>query len=74
MARMLEMVTKEELLVLVRRIRLAQGTEAEIDALVRAFQASVPHPGASNLIYWHEPELTDEEIVEQAMSYQSKRL
>ncbi len=57
--------------------RLSEGgyeTEEEDDHYLQLFENNVPHPGASDLIFWperefgaHEP--TAEEIVDRALSY-----
>ena len=60
---------------LVRRIMEADAaSEAEHDALIDRFEASVPRPGASALIFWPEQEgfdreLTPEEVVDVALAY-----
>lgn len=70
-------MSRDELIDLVRRIMAAEGeTEEEADALVELFEANVPHPRASNLIFWPEHEigerreLTPEEVVDLALSYE----
>ncbi|HEY4348115.1 MAG TPA: bacteriocin immunity protein [Gaiellaceae bacterium] len=69
-------MTHAELVDLVRRIMAGEGdTEEEGDALVELFEANVPRPGASDLIFWPEHaigeprELTPEEVVDTALSY-----
>jgi hypothetical protein len=69
-------VDREDLISLVRRIMAGEAnTEAEDDRLVELFEANVPRPGASDLIFWPEHangqrrELTAEEIVDLALSY-----
>ena len=54
----------------------AEGeTEEEADVLVARFEANVPRPGASDLIFWPEHaigerrELTPEQVVDIALSY-----
>ena len=70
---------RDELIELVERIMRAEGAdEAEADALVDRFEASVPHPAASDLIFYpdahfgHEP--TAEEVVDRALSYRPLEL
>jgi hypothetical protein len=74
-------VTRYELIDLVRRIIAAEGeTEEEDDALMALFEANVPRPNASDLIYWPEHaigerrELTPEEVVDIALSYKPIQL
>lgn len=59
---------RTRLIELVQRIRSASGTEEELNELIRELQAATGNPSISDLIYWHEPPLTDEEVVDQAMS------
>ena len=59
----------EELVVLVRKIISCAGSELEIDAWLDEFQANVPHPAVTDLIYYGEGERTAEEIVGLALGY-----
>jgi hypothetical protein len=61
--------------------KLSEGaypTEAEEDSALAEFEAAVPHPRASGLIFYpddefdHEP--TADEIVERALSYRAIEL
>ena len=61
---------KEELVVLVRRLMNAEGSEQELDEIERLVRDSVPHPDISDLIYHPKVEMTAEEIVELALTYQ----
>ncbi len=64
--------TRPELVELVRRIMDGEGsTEVEADALIDLFQASVPHPAASDLIFYPPGgrSLTPEEVVDAALDY-----
>ncbi|MNR64252.1 hypothetical protein D3C85_1868310 [compost metagenome] len=48
----------------------AAGSEAELDAMLVLLGANVPHPAASDLIFYPKGlELTAEQVVEQALSY-----
>lgn len=72
-------LSRDELIDLVERIMRAEGdTEEEADRLVELFAASVPHPCASDLIFWPKLELGDDypgrelaaaEVVDLALSY-----
>lgn len=44
------------------------GTEEEIDEMIKLLEKNVPDPGVSDLIFWGE-ERTPQEIVEIALSY-----
>ena len=67
----------EQLIELVRKTMLAEADEAEMDDMVRTFEANVPHPDGSDLIFWPtgvphdptQPEPTAEEIVDKALSF-----
>jgi len=70
---------RTDLVELVRKIRSGEGTEDQVVAWVVAFSRSVPHPEASDLIYWptrHGLDLnpTDEEIVDAALGYKPIQL
>ena len=65
----LPLVAVEELVEIVRRLQTADGTEAELDALMEKPEQSVLHPEVSDLIFYPEREMTAEEIVAEALSY-----
>lgn len=71
---MSEKPSKEELVRLVERIQNAEGTEEEIDAMIEHFQASVPHPTVSDLIYYPDEEITAVQIVDVALAYVTPRI
>jgi hypothetical protein len=72
-------LSRDELIELVERIMRAEGeTQEEADRLVELFEASVPRPDASDLIFWPKlalgdaspgRELTAAEVVDLALSY-----
>ncbi|MBQ0983429.1 hypothetical protein KBZ10_02545 [Streptomyces sp. F63] len=64
-------LSRDQLVELVRRIVAFDGTEEEVDAMEQLFEESVPYPGAYSLIYRHDPELTPEEVVDTALSYEA---
>ncbi|MEK4852800.1 hypothetical protein NST04_23315 [Paenibacillus sp. FSL H7-0756] len=63
-------LSRQQLIALVTKIVNAEGTEAELDEWLEVVASNVPHPGVSDLIFWNEPELTPEEIVDAALGYQ----
>ncbi|WP_405111639.1 hypothetical protein MHH28_03075 [Paenibacillus sp. FSL K6-1217] len=63
-------LSRQQLIELVTKIVNAEGTEAELDQWLEIVASNVAHPGVSDLIFWHEPELTPEEIVDSALGYQ----
>ncbi|MEU1665261.1 hypothetical protein ABZ547_16860 [Streptomyces sparsogenes] len=64
-------LTREQLIDLVARIILFDGTEEEVGRMEALFEENVPYPGAYSLIYQSDPEMTPEEIVDKALSYKA---
>ncbi|MEV0262609.1 bacteriocin immunity protein [Streptomyces sp. NPDC050617] len=62
-------MTRSELIQLVERIMAGEGSESEHDALVRTLEENVPHPRVLGLIYYSDPALTAEQVVDQALAY-----
>ena len=68
-------LTRAELIDLVERIMAAHGSEEELDRMLERFAAAVPHPSASDLIYYPtQASPTAAQIVDQAMSYRPIQL
>ena len=65
----LPLVDVDELVEIVRRLQSAEGTEAELYALMKKLERSVPHPAVTDLIFYSDREMTAEEIVAEALSY-----
>lgn len=65
---------RNELVQLVDRIVRSDGTEQQIDEWIQTFAANVPHPEVCNLIFYVDPPLTAEQIVDKALAYQPIRL
>lgn len=61
-------MSKEDLIILVEKIMKCDGTEEEIDEMIKLLEKNVPDPEVSDLIFWGE-ERTPQEIVEIALSY-----
>jgi len=61
------MSNHEHLVLLVRKIMNAEGTEQELDDMLTEVQKALPYAEVSNLIFWDERELTAEQIVEEAL-------
>jgi len=68
-----ERLTKEQLIDLVRRLQRADGTSAEDEAWLNLLMRNLPHSDVSDLIYYSDPELSPEEVVEQALRNSSKQ-
>jgi hypothetical protein len=66
----MEHLSKDQLIELVKKICEAEfDSEAQRSEWLQLFMYNVPDPEAPNLIFYHKPELTPEEIVEKALSY-----
>jgi hypothetical protein len=63
-------LTRLEMIELVEKIASADGSEAEQAEWLETLEANVPDPDVSNLVFWADPELSAEEIVDRALSYQ----
>ncbi|APR78516.1 Hypothetical protein A7982_03863 [Minicystis rosea] len=58
-------------MIMVHKIRNAEGTEEEIDALVDRLDEAVVHPMPINVIFWDSrfTNASDEEIVDELLNY-----
>ena len=65
---------KAQLVELVQKIGSSEGTEADIQAWLMLVESNVPHPAVSDLLFYPDKEMTPEEIVEVALSYQPIQL
>jgi hypothetical protein len=63
-------LSREELIEIVRKVMDCEGTEEEIDGYIDILEENVPHPEVTDLIFYSQPELTPEEVVDQAMAYE----
>lgn len=67
---MSEPETRPELVALVTRImRDKYRSEAEQDEDVRRLERAVPHPAVTDLMFQSVPELTPDEVVDEALAY-----
>jgi len=75
-------MTRDELIKLGKKIVDSQGTEAEINIMIKLFDKNVPYPNGSNLFYYPENynartydisnyNPTIEEIVDKCLNYRS---
>ena len=71
---MTQAFSHSELVELVRKIMNCEGGEEELNDDINLFNESVPHPDASDLIFYSEEELTPEEVVDKALSYRNSML
>lgn len=67
-------LSREDLVELVRKIMNVEGTEEEIDGMIELLKTNVPHPEVSDLIFWNEDDLTPEQVVEQALNHKPVQL
>jgi hypothetical protein len=61
--------TKDQLVDLVAKVQGGAGAEEEIHAWLTFVDRHVPAPTVSDLIYYSDPELSAEEVIEQAFAY-----
>lgn len=62
-------LNKQELILLVQKLKNGKGEEWDEDIWLDMICSSVIDPEISNYIYWSSKELTAEEIVEKALEY-----
>lgn len=78
-------MTREDLIILGRKIINCEGTEEEISAMIDLFNKNVPHPKGAGLFYYPEnynarrDNISDynpsvEEVVDKALSYKPIQL
>ncbi|MDX3227038.1 hypothetical protein [Streptomyces sp. ME19-01-6] len=60
---------RNELVNLAERVMAAEGMEGEHGDLARLLEENVPHPRVLDLIYYSDPPLTAEEVVDKALAY-----
>jgi len=48
-------------------------TDEEVSKYINILENNVPHPAPSDLIFWHDEELSPEEIVTIALAYEKER-
>ena len=65
---------REELVALVQRIMVSDGTDDEIDEMIATLERSVPHPAVIDLMFHDERELTAEQVVDIALAYKPIQL
>lgn len=63
-------MSREELIRLVERIMAAEGaSEEEDDQMLRLLERNVAHPRVSDLIFYSDPPLSAERVVDAALAY-----
>jgi hypothetical protein len=60
---------REGALELVRAIRYQLKSDEEVEGPLNELQRLIPHPAWMDLLYWHTPELSDDEVVDKALEY-----
>lgn len=66
------MMSKDELIELVRKIKNAEGTENELDEMILILEKNLLYPDISDLIFFDEK--SPEEIIAIALQYKSIQL
>lgn len=61
--------TRHQLVDLVAKLQRGEGTEDEEDAWLTFVDRHVPAPSVSDLIYYSDPELSADEVIERAFAY-----
>ena len=62
-------LSREELIVLVKKIMEAAGTEEEHQNNINLLRQQVADPKVTDYIYWSKKEMTAEEVVDKALQY-----
>ena len=62
-------LTREQLLELITKLSEGEGTEQEEIEWLMLIEANVIHPAVSDLIFYRDPSLSPEEVLEEALSY-----
>jgi hypothetical protein len=60
-------MTRDELILLVDKIMKCQGSEKEIDEMIKLLKKNVIDPEVTNYIFYEEN--TPEEVVDKALAY-----
>ncbi|ASI78627.1 bacteriocin immunity protein [Bacillus pacificus] len=63
-------LSKEELIELVEKICNPKLSDEEVSEYIDILESNVSHPAPSDLIFWHDEELSPEEIVTIALAYE----
>ncbi len=76
---MSQKLSRDDLIELANKIRDPQNDDDDIERWMDLFQQNVPHPEASDLIFWSQnhglgSNPTTEEIVDKALSYKAIQL
>jgi len=66
------LMTRGQLIELVKKIAAADGTEKELDEMLELLKKNVPDPRVSNYIFYDE--LSPEAIMEKALAYKPIQL
>lgn len=67
-------IDRDALVALIRRIIDIDGSEDEINELVQQLNDLSPLPGASDLIFYDDRELSAEQVADAILAYQPVRL
>lgn len=65
---------KPELLELINKLANGEGNDQEAQEWLETINRNVPFPNVSELIFYHDPELSPEEILEIALKFKPIQL
>lgn len=60
---------RQQLIELVEKIKLAEGSEDEIADWMNLLVGNVPDPNVAEIIFFNDVELTSEEAIDKALAY-----
>lgn len=65
----MDKLNREQLIDLVRRIRLGEGSDEEASNWIMQIEKSVPHPDALDVITRGNWDLSEEQVVDKLLNY-----
>lgn len=65
----IESMENKELLELIRKLSNGEGNDQEAQEWLETINKNVPFPNVSELIFYNQPELSPEEILQKALDY-----
>ncbi|BEL06321.1 hypothetical protein Q0Z83_045120 [Actinoplanes sichuanensis] len=69
-ARTLDDVQRQRAHHLIRRLRHPELPDEAAAELLDELEKLLLYPRVSDLLFWHTPELTDDEVIDEALRYQ----
>ena len=65
---------EKELLELITKLANGEGSDSEAQNWLQTINRNVPFPDVSELIFYHDPELSPQQILEKALAYKPIQL